>query len=102
MAAIEIPFVLAVDVGSPKAGRLGWADRAGHGGASEFPGAVDRLATRLRIDGRAAIGFEAPIWAPGARASEASPSLARGSSGSWGGRGPLAPEPVPSRRPSGS
>ncbi len=64
MAAIEIPFVLAVDVGSPKAGRLGWADRAGHGGASEFPGAVDRLATRLRIDGCAAIGFEAPIWAP--------------------------------------
>ena len=33
MAAIEIPSVLAVDVGSPKAGRLGWADRAAHGGA---------------------------------------------------------------------
>ena len=64
MAAIEIPSVLAVDVGSPKAGRLGWADRAAHGGASEFPGAVDRLASRLRIDGCAAIGFEAPIWVP--------------------------------------
>lgn len=64
MAAIEIPSVLAVDVGSPRAGRLGWADRAAHGGASDFPEAVDRLAWRLRVDGCAAIGFEAPIWAP--------------------------------------
>jgi hypothetical protein len=62
VAAIEIPSVLAVDVGSQKAGRLGWADRAAHGGASGFPG--PSIASRLRIDGCAAIGFEAPIWAP--------------------------------------
>jgi hypothetical protein len=64
VVAIEILSVLTVDVGSPKAGRLGWADRAAHGGASEFPEAVDRLASRLKIDGSAAVGFAAPIWAP--------------------------------------
>jgi hypothetical protein len=59
-----IPFVLAIDVGSPKTGRLGWTDGDAHGGVEGFPEAVDRLGSRLKADGRAAIGFEAPIWAP--------------------------------------
>jgi hypothetical protein len=64
MAAAKIPFVLAVDVGSPKTRRLRWADGSAHGCAKEFPDAVDRLSSRLETDGRAAIGFGAPIWTP--------------------------------------
>jgi hypothetical protein len=58
------PFVVAIDVGSPKSNRLGWAAGSEHGDASTYPSAVDRLAARLLADGGAAIGFEAPLWAP--------------------------------------
>jgi len=58
------PFVVAIDVGSPKSNRLGWAARSEHGDASTYPSAVARLAARLLADGSAAIGFEAPLWAP--------------------------------------
>jgi hypothetical protein len=64
MPTPALPFVLAIDVGSPKGNKLGWTDGVAHGGTAEFPEAVDRLGSRLRADGRAAIGFEAPIWAP--------------------------------------
>ena len=58
------PFTLAIDVGSPKSNRLGWAAGLERGGASSYTPVVDLLAARLFADGRATIGFEAPIWAP--------------------------------------
>jgi hypothetical protein len=57
------PFTLAIDVGKPK--NVGWASSENptevHGG---FDQAISRLAAHLREEGRATIGFEAPIWTP--------------------------------------
>jgi hypothetical protein len=57
------PFTLAIDIGKPE--NVGWA-------SSEHPAevnvgfeqAISRLAAHLQKDGRATIGFEAPIWTP--------------------------------------
>ena len=64
MIPMTAPFTLAIDVGSPKSNRLGWAAGLERGGASSYAPVVDLLAARLNSDGRATIGFEAPIWAP--------------------------------------
>lgn len=57
------PYVLCVDVGGPE--RIGWADVDGRDGTgADLGDALDRLSWRLRNDGWAALGFEAPIWTP--------------------------------------
>jgi hypothetical protein len=62
MTTAEPPFVLAIDVGSPT--NIGWATASASVGHANFHEMVDRLAARLVAEGRAAIGFEAPIWTP--------------------------------------
>ena len=62
MTAAEPPFVLAIDVGSPA--NIGWATSSASEGRANFREAVDHIAARLVAEGRAAIGFEAPIWTP--------------------------------------
>jgi hypothetical protein len=63
MKVDEKPLVLCVDVGAPK--NIGWASSDGAVGADDDLGAaLDRISAHLRDGGRAALGFEAPIWTP--------------------------------------
>ena len=59
----SMPFTLAIDVGKPE--NVGWASSEHpttvHGG---FDQAISFLAAHLKEEGRATIGFEAPIWTP--------------------------------------
>jgi hypothetical protein len=61
-------FTLAIDVGKPE--NVGWASSEHptevHVGFDQaiFDQAINRLAAHLQEDGRATIGFEAPIWTP--------------------------------------
>lgn len=72
----ERPFVLCVDVGGPE--KIGWANADGGDGTGANLGeALDRLSGCLREGGRAALGFEAPIWTP-ARAELARITSRRG------------------------
>ena len=59
----EKPYVLCVDVGGPE--KIGWANGYGSDGTGATLGdALDHFSSHLRLGGRAAIGFEAPIWTP--------------------------------------
>lgn len=59
----EKPFVLCVDVGGPS--KIGWANTdGGDGTGANLAEALDHLSGYLRDGGRAALGFEAPIWTP--------------------------------------
>src|SRR5579863_6520679 len=59
----EKPFVLCIDVGGPK--KIGWANaEGGDGTGANLAEALDYLSGYLRDGGRAALGFEAPIWTP--------------------------------------
>jgi hypothetical protein len=57
------PFTLTIDVGKPQ--NVGWASSDHptevHGG---FDQAISRLAAHLNEEGRATLGFEAPVWTP--------------------------------------
>lgn len=57
------PYVLCVDVGGPE--KIGWANSdGGAGSGSDLGKALELLTAHLRNGGRAALGFEAPIWTP--------------------------------------
>lgn len=59
----DVPFVLCIDVGGPK--NIGWADSyENNGDGANLGDALDRLSSHLTGTGRAALGFEAPIWTP--------------------------------------
>lgn len=61
--AHEPPYVLCVDVGSPK--NIGWADSEGRVGSADTIEAVLRTLGELAANGSpVALGFEAPIWTP--------------------------------------
>lgn len=55
--------IAAVDIGSPKRGRLGWnvwpTDQSGH----DVAGLIELLSTAMR-EGPCALGFEAPMYVP--------------------------------------
>jgi hypothetical protein len=57
------PYVLCIDVGGPK--KIGWANSDGKlGSGADLEGELMALSKHLRDGGRAALGFEAPIWTP--------------------------------------
>jgi hypothetical protein len=61
--AAEAPYVLCIDVGSYR--NIGWATSDGaYGTGADLDSALDRVGVCARSTGRAAIGFEAPIWTP--------------------------------------
>lgn len=63
MTLEEPPYVLCIDVGSYR--NIGWATSGGEcGTGAGLDAALDRLGACVRSAGRAAIGFEAPIWTP--------------------------------------
>lgn len=62
-AKAEPPYVLCIDVGNHK--NIGWATSDGaYGTGADLDTALDRVCAFVRATGRAAIGFEAPIWTP--------------------------------------
>jgi hypothetical protein len=68
MSTIEKPLVLCIDVGGPT--KIGWSNSAGSDGTGDDLGdALDHLSKYVRDGGRAALGFDAPIWTP-VRANE--------------------------------
>src|SRR5271157_5950394 len=92
MTAAEPPFVLAIDVGSPA--NIGWATSSASEGRANFREAVDHIAARLVAEGRAAIGFEAPIWTPRRQELGSSPERGAALKERSGGRGPPPPAHV--------
>jgi hypothetical protein len=63
LSTVEQPFVLCIDVGGPT--KIGWSNSEGNDGSGDNLGeALDYLSKYLRDGGRAALGFEAPIWTP--------------------------------------
>ncbi len=76
IASMEPPYVLCIDVGSYR--NIGWASSDGaHGTGVDLDAALDRLGACVLSAGRAAIGFEAPIWTP-ARSELTTLTSARG------------------------
>jgi hypothetical protein len=63
MSINEMPLVLCIDVGGPT--KIGWSNSEGSDGTGDDLGdALDHLSKYVRDGGRAALGFEAPIWTP--------------------------------------
>jgi hypothetical protein len=61
--ATRAPFTLAIDVGKPE--NVGWASSKHRGEVhGALDAAINQLAAHLKEDGRATIGFEAPVWTP--------------------------------------
>jgi hypothetical protein len=72
MLSLGEPFapsaIVAVDVRSPKAGKLGWAVLPSGVTGRSIDALVREIARGLQ-NGSVALGFEAPLWVP-ARAEE--------------------------------
>lgn len=82
----EPALIAAVDIGSPRAGRLGWAILPSGATGKAVGDLVDALSEGLER-GPVALGFEAPLWVParndemmvtGARAGEKSRAWSAG------------------------
>ena len=58
-----IPTIAAVDIGSPMAGKLGWAVLPSEQTGKDIQELVDLVAEALR-EGPVALGFESPLWVP--------------------------------------
>ena len=56
-------MIAAVDIGSPMAGRLGWAVLPNERTGKDIPKLVALITEALR-EGPVALGFEAPLWVP--------------------------------------
>lgn len=68
-------LIAAVDIGSPRAGRLGWATLPDGVTGRSIGQLVEAIAEGLK-QGPVALGFEAPLWVP-ARADEMTVTGAR-------------------------
>jgi len=56
-------LIAAVDIGSPKAGNLGWATTAPERTGTDISELTDLICEALK-SGAVALGFEAPLWVP--------------------------------------
>ena len=63
MVTFSPSLIAAVDIGSPMAGRLGWAVLPNSQTGKDIDELVDLLSNGLKV-GPVALGFESPLWVP--------------------------------------
>ncbi len=63
MKQFDCSLIAAVDIGSPMAGRLGWAVLPEHNSGQNIAELVALISDALLL-GPVALGFEAPLWVP--------------------------------------